>query len=44
MISLDEIFKLNQDQGHKVKVQVQICNFAHKKTCLNVYHEPMTGH
>ena len=43
MISINKMLMLTQGQGHKVKVQGQICNFI-KKRVLAIYHETMIAH
>jgi len=40
MIIIDKKLKMIESQGHKVKVQGQICNFV-KILVYTVYHEPM---
>ena len=40
MITIDEMLKFNQGQGHKIKSQGEICNYC-KERVLTIYHEPM---
>ena len=40
MIDINEMLKLTQSQGHKVKGKDQICNFVKKNGSI-LYHEPM---
>ena len=42
-VDINEMLKLTQGQGHKVKGQGQICNFV-KKRVWAIYHEPMIAH